>query len=258
MSEVPDYAAMLDKEFGSPTPPDAASDTTEPELVPTPPDTTVEVPEPSVEPTIDAGGMLRHADYTRKMQELARQRAEVTELLELKQQLDADPDMRERFAAAYEATQGQAPVAPTSDPSTAALNARIARLEATIAHQSFSTHAETVDGTALRIVREHGLTEKDAAAIIAKADKLGMVRPGTPPAVIDEQLRTVAASYVLPRAKADGQRELLGQIKDRGKGASPVVERPPSPEPEPDYGKMSDKAFTAQLIAEAERGRGKP
>lgn len=255
MSETPDYAAMLDKEFGNTTPPADATDKVEP--IPAEPDTALEAPE--IEQPIDAAGVLRHADYTRKMQALAREREEIAELHQLKQQLDADPTLRERFVSAWEGANGQAEApAPSADPNTAALNARIARLEATIAQQGFQSHASQVDEAALRVAKEHGLSVKDAQALVVEAVNLDLLRPGTKGDVIEKQLRAVAAMRALPRAKADGQRELLDQIKDKGKGASPVVERPAPPDPEPDYGKMSEKAFVSRMIAEAERGAGHP
>jgi len=256
--ETPDYAAMLDKEMGgTPTPPVPVADTVTPE-VPAQMDT----PSGPDSGAVDAAGILRHADYTRKMQALAEERRRleveaerVRELEELRARLDSDPGYRDRFEQAWELANGQAaPAAPAQD---AQLLGRINRLEQALARQTMDGHASMVEATIAKLAVDYGLSKQDQEAIVLDAVGQDLLGYGTPVELVEKRLRAVTASHHLPRAKADGQRELIGQIKDKGKVASPVTTVPAPPEAEPDVTKMKQQDYEAYLVKEAEKALGK-
>ena len=261
--ETPDYSDLLDKEFGvTPDAPGPESDKAEVEEA-IPPVDADKAEAPAQDETVDANTILMRADYTRKMQELARQRREleekaqqVADLEAVKQRIETDDQFRARLQEAWQ-ENGQAAHSPAPDPAVAAMTQRIARLEGYIADQHRDAHAQTVEAAAERIVAEFKLTEKDKEQIILKAVHADLLDYGTKKELIDARLRMVTAEYLLPRAKADGQRELIGQIKDKGKMATPVTERQAPPEAEPDVTKMKQQEYEDYLVKEAEKALGK-
>jgi hypothetical protein len=268
MADEPNYEEMMDKAFG-PRPSVADNSEAEQPTPETPADTTPEVPAVPVvaddEPGIDASVILMREDYSRKMHEVGQQRraldaekARLRDLQEFADRLESDEQFRTSYEQAWQAVQnGQAPgVAPTGGPDPA-LTARIARLESTLMQREQQAHLNTLDAESRRIAQEYGIAAKDMQQVVMKAAKAGLLDYGTPPEQVRERLDMAAARHVLPTAKANGQRQLLDQIKDKGRAATVVAERTAPPEPEPDVTKMSESAYIKHLVDIAEKtGRG--
>lgn len=264
MADEPNYEEMMDKAFG---PPRSVADNSQPapaapEVIPTPepepenaPDAPVTLPE---EPEIDASVILMREDYSRKMHEVGQARraleaekARLRDVQEFADRLEADEAFRQTFEQSWQAAQnGQAPSGAPSVPT--AYEQRIARLEQTIAQQTQQAHLTLLDAESRRVAQEFGLAAKDTQAVVMKAVKAGLLDYGTPPELIRERLSMAAAAHVLPTARSDGQRQLLGQIKDKGRAATPVAERPAPAEPEPDVTKMSEREYEKYLVSLAE------
>jgi hypothetical protein len=265
--ETPDYSDLLDKEMGgapsySPNP---ESDKVQAEPVAPVQDVPADkadAPAPEPDP-VDADLILMRADYTKaKMRlaedrrELERKAQEVADLQAVKQRIETDEQFRARLQEAWQ-DEGQAASQPAPNVPVQQMQDRIARLEGYIADQHRDSHASLIEAAADRIVSDFKLTEKDREQIILKAVNADLLDYGTKKELIDARLRMVTAEYLLPRAKADGQRELIGQIKDKGKLATPVTEHQPPPEAEPDVTKMKQQEYEDFLVKEAEKAIGK-
>lgn len=259
--DEPNIDALLDKGFG---PPRAGQDNSPQPVVEPPaapaPDTPEAAPEPEA-PGVDASVILMREDYTRKTMELAEQRRamaarerEIAEYEALAKRLDEDVELRARFEAALSGEQaGQAQPAPVAP----AYEARIRRLEQTIAEQRQQAHFDAVDSTASRVAAEFKLSQKDMEAVVQSAVRAGTLHPNVASGQLYDVLSMAAARHVLPRAAADGQRTLLDQMKDKGRAASPARETAVPSEPEPDVTKMSESQYQKYLISLAEAaGRG--
>jgi hypothetical protein len=259
MSDEPNIDALLDKGFGIPPAADADNSASPTPAAPeTPADTTPEVPSETPEPTVDASVILMREDYSRKMHEVGEQRraieaekARLRDLQAFADRLEADADFRSRIEQAVQ-SDGQAP-SPVADPYAQ----RIARLEQTIAEQKMQAHYDAVDSAASRVAAEFKLSGKDTEAVITSAVRAGVLHGGVPNQRVYDVLSMAAARHVLPRAAANGQRDLLDQLKDKGRAATPVAEHRAPPEPEPDVTKMSETQYQKYLISLAEKaGRG--
>lgn len=247
---TPEIAAMMDKGFGSPSP---APDKAVPEAAAPVADT---AGAPVEEPKVDASVIMMREDYTQKTMRLAEERRalearaqQIAEYEALAQRLDDDPVFRAQFEAAMNGqATGQAPAPAGPDP----YEQRIARLEMTLQQQQAKAHFDAADAAAERVAAEYGLTEPDKQAIVQSAIKAGVLHARTPVTAMYDVLAMAAARHVLPRAAANGQRQLLHQIQERGRAAAPVAERPAPPEPEPDVTKMSQSEYERYLVRVAE------
>lgn len=256
---TPEIAAMLDKGFG---PPASREDKAVPEPSAAAPETdTAPAPVTNEDAGVDASVILMREDYTRKAMELGSQRRalearerEIAEYEALARRLDEDPVFRAQFEVAMSGqAQGQAPAAPAAPQ----VEARIRRLEQTIAEQRQQAHFDAVDQVAARVASEFQLSAKDTETVVQAAVRAGTLHPGVPNANLYDVLSMAAARHVLPRAASNGQRALLDQMKDKGRAATPTRETPAPPEPEPDVTKMSESAYQSYLISIAEKaGRG--
>lgn len=257
MADEPNFDAFVDKGFG--LPPQAEADNSTPEPAPEPPADT-----PSQAPTdndqgVDASVILMREDYSRKMHKLGEERrqieaerARLAALQELSDRLDTDETFRSQFESAWQNAQsGQANgPAPVGDH---ALRSRIDRLERTLAQQSQQAHFDAVDQAAQRVAAEFKLSKKDTEDVVQRAVRAGTLHPNVSNAALYDVLAMSAALHVLPRAAANGQRELLDQMKDRGRQATPVAERAAPAEPEPDVTKMSQRDYENYLISNANK-----
>lgn len=270
----PNYEEMMDKALGGPRRPvaDNSEPTPTPEAQPIPapepePENAPapEMPEPVEEPEVDASVILMRQDYSRKMHEIGQQRRQIEAekqrlayLAEIDNELAQDEAKRAAFEQAYQMAQaGQAPNGTPVPAPDRALLTRISRLEQTLAEREQQAHLDTLDAASRLVAQEFGLSAKDTQAVVMKAAQAGLIDYGTPAPVVSERLRMAAAAHVLPSAKATGQRQMLDQIKDKGRVATSVAEKPAPPEPEPDVTKMKQQEYERYLISLAEKaGRG--
>lgn len=257
MADEPNFDALVDKAFGAPPP--AEADNSQPEVPPTPsPADTPSAAPAANEDGVDGSVILMRADYSRKMHELGEQRRaleaerqRLASLQELADRLDNDESFRGQFENAWQ--QAQSGVQPSAPSAPNPHLARIDRLERHIAQQAWEARNAAVDAAQNRIAAEYGMSKKDTEAVIQKAIDAGVLHDSTPNARLYDVLSLAAAAHVLPRATANGQRALLDQMKDKGRQATPVAERPAPAEPEPDVTKMSESAYQAYLIQNAEK-----
>lgn len=269
-NDAPNYDELLDKGFGAPR--TVVADKATPEQAEEPAPEVVEdkAPEAPIEQPGSGEGtegteeVWTRALFNRKMHEVGEERrkieaerARLADLQRLADEMEADPEYANYLAQqaeAYRTSRANQPEAPAALPP--AVLSRIQRLEQALAQRSQQDNIAAVNAESSRISREYGFDAKDTAAMIQKAVDAGLLDYNTPPHLVGERLSMVAASIALPKAKANGQRELLGQIKNKGAVASPATERPAPPDPEPDVSKMKESEYVAHLVRLAEKGAG--
>lgn len=261
MSELtPDMEALLDKGFGSPGAPSDKAETA--------PAPTFEAPAPTEtspesEPQqIGSDVIMMRADYTKKMMALAEERKRYQDYAALDQRLQEDAELRarwDRVMSDEDPGQAAAPGQSTD------LEARLRALETSLRQRTIAdqqgrqqAHYEASVQALDRVREEFQLSDKDAQDIYTNAIDVGALHYGVPKNRLYDVLSMAAARHVLPRARSDGQRTLLEQMKDKGRTASPARETALPPAPEPDVTKMSESAYEKFLIGEYEKAqRGK-
>lgn len=256
MASEPDLDNLVAQGFNAPPPAESHNSTPTPEPTPDPVAPEAQPHNPTEDDGVDASVILMREDYSRKVRELGAQRrqleAEQERLRDVRafaDRLETDADFRARIerAVAEPDAQAMSPVGP--DPYAA----RIARLEQTIAEQRREAHLDAVDQAAQRVTAEFKLSKKESEEVVQRAVRAGTLHPGVRNDALYDVLAMSAALQVLPRAAANGQRELLDQMKDRGRQATPVAERAAPAEPEPDVTKMSQRDYENYLISNANK-----
>lgn len=227
-----------------------------------------EVPAPIEAPTdaedapeLSTEALLRRDVWQREMhkvgearREIQKEREELKELAELRDFLKENPAIAGELVAKYNGENAEGVPVTGND---SALAARIAKLESRIEQREEAlgneAYAQRLENEAQAVAKEFGFDVPQMQAVVSSLIKDRLLGYGGNPDQIRRVLRMGASEAKLPTAKADGQRELLSQVNQKRRAASPVKESTPEPVQEPDVTKMGREEYHKYLIQQAEK-----
>lgn len=208
-------------------------------------------PDPS--PAIDAAGVLRHADYTRKTQELARERESLRAeaerlgyLKEFEQILAENPELQ---ATVQQTLQG----ARRPDNAT---TRELMQMRQEISQFRQDTFINALDATASKVAKSLGMTSAEIVAVIKDEWDDGALTWDTPVANLEKRITKAAKAAGYDKARQNGASDLANQLREKAKAATPKAKSAPVEKaPEVDTTKMTTDERVAYMLKMANKAR---
>ena len=210
-----------------------------------------------------AAGYLRHADYTRKTQMTATERAEARREMEAAQRMKAelqpyrefeselknDPELFEQVQALMQA-RGISRKAPVDSE----LRAEVKAIKDAMAEQRWDSYVEAFEKNAVAVATAHGIGTKDMQAIIAEGLEDKTLGTHIPPANLNRVLTKLVKAHLADNAKAVARGELASTIRQKAKMSSPKASGTIPAAVEVDTSKMTQDERVATMMKLVKQG----